>query len=159
MLLIAAGCGTPASAPAIDEESVESGVLAVLMEQVGAWNAGDIEGFMKGYWNSPELRFASEGSVREGWQETLDRYRQTYPDRATMGQLRFDEIDVRALAADKALVLGRWRLQREADEPNGLFTLILEVKDGEWRVVHDHTSSAPVPVVDAGDESPATETQ
>lgn len=122
---------------------MEAGVLEVLMDQVEAWNRGDIEGFMEGYWRSPDLRFASEGSVRAGWQETLDRYRQTYPDRAAMGKLTFDEIDVRSLAADKALAFGRWRLEREADGPNGLFSLVLEVKDGAWRVVHDHTSSAP----------------
>ena len=146
LLLVAAGCApAPEPAPVIDESAVEKGVLAVLMDQVEAWNAGDIESFMEGYWNSPQLRFASGGSVREGWQETLDRYRKTYPDRAAMGALTFDEIDVRALGAERALALGRWRLVREADELNGLFTLILEIKDGAWRVVHDHTSSAPPP--------------
>ena len=36
---------------------------------------------------------------------------------------------------------GRWTLEREADLPTGLFTLVFELKNGEWVIVHDHTSA------------------
>jgi ketosteroid isomerase-like protein len=49
---------------------------------------------------------------------------------------------VSALADDAALVFGRWRLQREKDEPSGLFTLVFRKTPAGWRIVHDHTSSA-----------------
>ena len=120
----------------------EAAIAGVLQEQADAWNQGDIEGFMAGYWNDPALRFASGGSVTTGWAETLERYQTAYPDDATMGQLTFSEIDVDMLAPDAALVFGRWRLAREEDNPGGLFSLVFRrLDDGAWVVVHDHTSS------------------
>ena len=117
-------------------------IKKVLATQSAAWNRGDVEGFMEGYARTPGLRFASGGTVTYGWQETLDRYKQHYPDRATMGTLTFSDLDVNILAPDAALVFGRWRLHTDKGEPNGLFTLLLRKADGEWRIVADHTSSA-----------------
>lgn len=114
---------------------------ALLDDQVTAWNRGDIEGFMAGYWQSDELRFASGGDVTFGWNATLERYRTRYPDRATMGTLSFVDIDVRTLGAEHASAFGRWVLEREADRPTGLFTLLLERRAEGWRIVHDHTSA------------------
>ncbi len=117
-------------------------VRALLAEQVAAWNRGDIEGFMQGYWKSPELRFASGGGVTLGWQPTLERYKKRYGDRATMGTLAFTELDVRPAGDDGALAFGAWRITRESGSPHGLFTLFLRRTAEGWRVVHDHTSSA-----------------
>lgn len=128
----------PATAPAVEADSVR----AVLDRQVTAWNAGSLRGFMEGYAQSETLRFASGGNVRTGWQTTLDSYERGYPDRAAMGTLRFDSLDVRLLAPTWSLVFGRWHLERAEDEPNGLFTLLLEKRPEGWRVVHDHTSSS-----------------
>ncbi len=124
-----------------DPQTVAAAVLDVLDTQVEAWNAGDIEGFMAGYLNSDELRFTSGNEVRRGWQTTLERYRQTYPDRAAMGSLAFEEMDVRVLSEHVALVFGRFRLTRDEDEATGLFTLLVERHDDEWLIVADHTSS------------------
>ncbi len=35
-------------------------------------NSGDIEGFIRGYWNSEKLAFISGNTVSRGWQATLD---------------------------------------------------------------------------------------
>ncbi len=136
----------------IDTAEVHRHVRRLLEAQVEAWNAGDIEGFMQGYAQTPALRFASGGSVRRGWQEALAAYRSGYPDRAAMGTLRFDSLDIRPLAPRYALVFGRWRLQRAEDAPHGLFTLLVERRPptdsaasdsaATWRIVHDHTSAA-----------------
>jgi uncharacterized protein (TIGR02246 family) len=131
--------------PAVDAEAVESGVRALLDDQVAAWNRGDVEAFMAGYWRSDDLRFASGGDVTFGWDATLERYRTRYPDRAAMGTLSFEDIDVRPLGADHALAFGRYVLERESDRPTGLFTLLLERRPEGWRIVHDHTSAAPEP--------------
>ena len=48
-------------------------IRAVLDAQVAAWNRGDIEGFMDGYWRSPETVFVSGDTVTHGWQTVLDR--------------------------------------------------------------------------------------
>ena len=118
-------------------------VRSVLGAQVEAWNRGDIEGFMAGYWRSPELVFCSGDTVTQGWDETLARYRKRYQSEGReMGQLRFDAVEVVPLGDDAALARGAWRLHMtDGKEPHGLFTLLLRRRDGAWRIVHDHTSA------------------
>ena len=150
---LAVGCGAAPPAvrgvaasggggAAVDTAAVAAGVRATLADQVGAWNAGSVRGFMDGYARTDTLTFLSGGTARRGWQEALDGYLRGYPDRETMGTLAFSDLTVRALAPDRALAWGRWRLDRaDGSRPGGLFTLVLaETPDG-WRVVHDHTSS------------------
>lgn len=137
-----AGCGgTHSISPGASVASVQTGVRATLDAQVDAWNAGSIRGFMEGYVRSDSLTFLSGGSVRRGWEEALYAYVRGYPDTDAMGTLAFEEITVRPLAPGRALVWGRWRLQRADDAPSGLFTLIMAETPEGWRVMHDHTSS------------------
>jgi len=135
LALPGASSGSPAD--------VGAAARAVLDAQVEAWNRGDLEGFMGGYWRSPDLVFCSGATVTKGWDETLARYRQRYQSEGhEMGRLRFDGIEVIPLGEDAALARGAWRLvRRDGKEPHGLFTLLLRRLDGAWRIVHDHTSS------------------
>ncbi len=114
----------------------------LLAVQRDAWNRADIDGFMQGYWHSEDLRFAGGDSFRSGWQETIDRYRKTYPDAAAMGELDFDLVEVRELSPEAVFVFGKWALKRAQDAPHGLFTLLVERKDGAWVITRDHTSAA-----------------
>lgn len=119
---------------------IENDILAVMTTQAAAWNRGDIDGFMQGYWRSEKLVFASGDSVTRGWQPTLERYKKNYDSKAKMGELAFTDLEVNVLSKDAAVVLGSWSLKREKDNPKGKFTLIFRrVKEG-WRIVHDHTS-------------------
>ena len=124
------------------ERSERDSITNVLMAQQAAWNAGDIDAFMAGYWQSPDLRFASGGSVTRGWQATRDRYHARYSDRSIMGMLSFDQLEVVELSDDAAIVHGAWLLTRENDAPSGLFTLVFRKIDGAWLIVSDTTTSA-----------------
>jgi ketosteroid isomerase-like protein len=127
--------------PIIPEVTPEEAVRRVLNEQVEAWNKGDLEGFMTGYWNSPDLSFSSGKDRTRGWQATMERYVKRYrSDGNEMGKLTFSELDVDVLSHDAALVRGRWHLKRSKDELGGLFTLIFKRLPEGWRIVHDHTS-------------------
>lgn len=117
-------------------------IRAVLDAQQAAWNRGDIEAFMDGYARSPETTFVSGDTVTRGWQVVLDRYRRSYATRERMGTLSFSELEIKLLARDTAIVIGRWQLARAGDEPRGRFTLIFRRLNGQWRITHDHTSSA-----------------
>lgn len=119
---------------------IESDVLAVMTRQSVAWNSGDVEGFMEGYWKSDKLVFASGDAITRGWQATLDRYKKTYDSKAKMGELTFSDIDVNVLSDDAAVVLGSWALKRASDNPKGKFTLIFRRMKEGWRIIHDHTS-------------------
>ena len=123
-------------------ETAEDRVRNVLFAQQAAWNNGDIDGFMNGYWVSDNLRFASGGTVTRGWQATRDRYHTNYSDRSLMGELTFDDLEVNMLSDDAAVVHGAWALKRENDRPSGLFTLVFETVNGEWKIVSDTTTSA-----------------
>lgn len=124
------------------DDTVETQIIAVLKRQQAAWNAGNIDAFMTGYWNSPELRFASGGTVTRGFEPTLNRYHERYSNRALMGELSFDGLEVVQLAPDAAVLHGAWHLKREADAPGGLFTLVFRRMEGEWKIISDTTTSA-----------------
>ncbi|MFC2133083.1 YybH family protein [Bacteroidota bacterium] len=126
----------------LDKDKIVQDVLAVLKAQEKAWNEGNIEKYMEGYWNSDSLRFVSGGNVSYGWQTTLDRYKSGYPDNSAMGHLTFSDVDVTVISKDAAIVFGKWALERENDNPWGLYTLFFRKIDNDWKVVADHTSSA-----------------
>ena len=117
-------------------------IRAVLDAQVAAWNRGDIEGFMDGYWRSPETVFVSGDTVTHGWQTVLDRYKKGYSTREKMGMLVFSDLEIKLISKDAAIATGRWQLTRAGDTPHGRFTLIFRKTSQGWRIVHDHTSSA-----------------
>ena len=117
-------------------------VRAVLEAQAAAWNRGDIEGFMDGYWRSTETVFVSGDTVTHGWQTVLDRYKKGYDTREKMGTLTFSELEIKPIGKDAAVVTGRWQLARAGDNPHGRFTLIFRRTAAGWRIVHDHTSAA-----------------
>ena len=118
----------------------------VLAVQQGAWNRGDLEAFMQGYWKGEDIRFAGGDSFKYGWQSTLDGYKKSYPTPAAMGKLDFDLVEVREVGPDAAYVFGKWHLTRanEAPDkaPHGLFTLLFERKNGNWVITRDHSSAA-----------------
>ncbi len=116
-------------------------IRAMLAAQVAAWNRGDLEAFMASYWRSPELRFASGSTPVQGWAQALRRYRSGYPDRSDMGALTLSDLRIEVLSPDAATVFGRWRLARVSETPTGLFTLVLRKMDGQWLIVHDHTTT------------------
>jgi beta-aspartyl-peptidase (threonine type) len=122
------------------DAKIASEIRQVMDAQTAAWNNGDIDGFMCGYWNSPDLVFVSGDNVTKGWQPTNDRYKKNYDSKAKMGILTFSDLQIDVLSKDSATVLGSWALAREKDNPKGKFTLIFrKFKDG-WKIVHDHTS-------------------
>lgn len=121
------------------KEKAVADIKAVMNEQAAAWNRGDLESFMAGYWKSDQLVFVSS-RVTRGWQPTLDNYKKSYPDKAAMGTLSFTDLEVTVLSKDAAVVLGSWMLKREKDEPKGKFTLIFRKFKEGWRIVHDHTT-------------------
>ncbi len=115
-------------------------ILKVLENQRQAWNRGDMNDYMAGYWKSDSLLFVGKSGPTYGWQKTLDNYKKGYPDKTAMGFLTFGIKKVEFLAKDKAFVLGSWNLKRDKDEPKGYFTLLLSKIDGAWKVVVDHSS-------------------
>jgi ketosteroid isomerase-like protein len=144
--LLLGACATPrAFAPADRAE-----VIAVLERQREAWNRGDLDGYLAGYEPSPALIFTSGGKIRRGLVATRAAYQRRYGrDRSGMGRLGFEILEVQALGADGAVVLGRWALTDTPAAGRGVFSVVLARTPAGWRIVHDHTSADPPPPVPA----------
>lgn len=117
----------------------DEAVRAVLDHQVAAWNAGNIEAFMEGYWKSDSVQFIGS-EVVTGWSATMARYKRSYPNRDAMGTLRFEIISIRSIDPEACLVTGKFFLTRKQDNPHGIFTLLFRKIDGAWVIISDHTS-------------------
>ena len=120
-----------------------SAIRTILDAQQQAWNRGDIDAFLTGYWHSPDLTFSGSDGISRGWDAVLARYKKNYPNRSAMGTLDFANLEFRFLGSDAALVLGHWHLKREKDELGGVFSLVWRRFPEGWRIVHDHTSASP----------------
>lgn len=147
LILILSACSPGSEKAKKDDQkrkmTIRRDIESVLTTQSKAWNNGDIDGFMEHYWKSEDLTFSSGGKTTRGWQKTKENYKKRYPNKETMGQLSFSELEVTALGDKAALVLGRWQLTRKKDKPGGNFSLTFRLMDGHWLIVHDHTSLLP----------------
>jgi len=124
-----------------DSDDDRAAITAVLNAQQTAWNRADVDKFLEGYWHSPDLTFSGTSGIARGWDGVLARYKKNYPDRDTMGQLEFSELEFRFLGKDAALVLGRWHLARSKGNVGGVFSLVWQRFPEGWRIIHDHTSA------------------
>lgn len=126
------------------KSTAESDVKAVLLAQEAAWNKGDLDGFMAGYWMDEKTTFYSGGTVTQGWVKVMERYQKRYKDPGQqMGKLEFSDMDFTVVTADAVVARGAWKVTFDGKPASsGLFTLLVRKLPEGWKVVHDHTSSA-----------------
>ena len=110
----------------------ELAIRQVLNEQTTAWNRGDIEAFMKGYWENDSLMFIGKSGITYGWINTLKNYKKNYPDTAAMGKLNFNILTVRRLSSKYYQVVGKWHLQRSIGDLSGHYTLLFKKIKSHW---------------------------
>jgi ketosteroid isomerase-like protein len=115
-------------------------IREILEKQNVAWNRGDIDGFMKGYWENDSLMFIGKSGVTYGWANTLKNYKKNYPDTATMGKLTFTLIQVKKLSEEYYHVTGKWFLKRSVGDIGGHYTLLFRKINGRWVIISDHSS-------------------
>ena len=131
----------------------EAAIRTLLAEQAAAWSRGDLEAFVSVY--AEDALFVSPSGLTRGRDEVLARYRRRYPDRAAMGRLSLDVIELRLTAGGEVSMLGdavpgdvhgarvvaRWTLAypeaAEREEATGLTLIVFERRGGEWRIVED----------------------
>lgn len=118
----------------------ELAVRKVLATQSAAWNRGDIEQFMIGYWQSDSMMFIGKSGVNYGWNATLQNYKKGYPDTAAMGKLQFTLLHLKRLSPEYYFVIGKWHLTRTAGNLEGHFTLLFRKIKGQWQIIADHSS-------------------
>lgn len=114
-------------------------VSNVLETQQKAWNNGNLEEFMQGYWKSDSLMFIGKSGVTYGWRKMLAHYKKSYPDTGAMGKLNFTLLHLKALSSEYYFVIGKWHLQRTVGNLEGYFTLLFKKINKQWRIIVDHT--------------------
>ncbi|NOT77034.1 MAG: DUF4440 domain-containing protein [Cyclobacteriaceae bacterium] len=127
--------------PTFDVKADEAAIRAILDAEQIAWNNGDLEAFMEGYWKSDALQFMSQRGINHGWQDVLEQYKKAYPDRASMGTLGYEILKITPLSPTTFVVSASFHLTREVGPMDGMITLIFQKIDGKWLAVYDHTSS------------------
>jgi len=123
-------------------QSSANEIKQVLLDQVSAWNRGDIDAFMQGYANSPETTFIGK-TMHHGWQEVMERYKHDYSTKEARGTLEFSDLTVRMLGPEHAVATGRYHLTRSAaggGDASGIFSLVWEKSAEGWKIILDHTS-------------------
>ena len=118
----------------------KNAILNAMNNQKNDWNEGNLGKYMSYYWNSDSLQFIGKSGVTYGWKATLEKYQKSYPDKAAMGVLSFDDINITRLSRKYILVTGSWKLQRMNDELKGYYSLIWEKIKGKWVIIVDHSS-------------------
>ena len=130
-------------APQFEQNEMPDAVVAKLTAQQNAWNRGDIKAFMEiAYWKDDALIFIGSKGPTYGFDATLTNYEKSYPDKQSMGILKFELLDWKPLGASHGLMVGSWALSRGGDLENlqGHFSLTWECQEGNWVIIADHSS-------------------
>ena len=120
-----------------DYAIAKAAIAKVMNDQEIAWNNGDLEGFMQGYWKSDSLKFYGSNGLTKGWQNTLDNYMRGYPTKAETGTLNFVINDVSKIEGDNYWVMGEYHLKRDVGDADGVFIIIFKMINGEWKIIAD----------------------
>lgn len=115
-------------------------VRELLMGQVADWNKGDVTAFVQSY--AEDCTFVGK-EVTEGRAAVEERYRRNYPNGAAMGKLAFNNLKIKHIGENVAIVTGTFALERTSEgggNKSGIFSLVLQRRNHVWQIVLDHTS-------------------
>ena len=126
--------------PSFAQSSDESAIRRILADQITAWNKGDLDDFMKGYWNSDSLAFIGQSGITYGYTAALNNYKKHYDSPDKMGELIFTLLKLEKLSPEYYFVIGKWQLKRKAGDIGGVYTLLFRSIGGRWVIVADHSS-------------------
>jgi ketosteroid isomerase-like protein len=118
----------------------ETVIKSLLEQQKTAWNNGDLNGYMQGYWHNDSLMFIGKSGITYGWENTLNNYKKGYADTTSMGKLNFELLHLQKIDNNNFFVVGKWYLIRSMGNLKGAFTLLLKKINNTWCIVADHSS-------------------
>lgn len=140
ILLLICCCTFIFTAKTNGQTADEKMIRQILHNQTVSWNEGNLEDFMKGYWNNDSLLFLGQKGPTYGYQTTLENYKKNYPDAAARGVLSFDILQMKHLSVMYYFVVGKFHLERTIGNAEGYFTLLFKKVKGKWVIVVDHSS-------------------
>ena len=133
--LLAGGCTTQKTLTNQDSDTITSLMHASAQD----WNSGKLDDFMRLY-DTASTFMMSKGPVglsgmRENYQKGF--FNGDQPKQ----QLRFEDLEIRLLGADHALLTGKFVLSgNNLPEKRGIYTLVFVKRSSGWKILHDHSS-------------------
>lgn len=127
--------------------AADKAIRAVMEKQTADWNRGDLDAFVTGYKNSPDILFIG-ATVNRGYAAMVARYKANYGTQEKMGMLSFSGVEVQPLDARFATLTGRFHLERTAaggGNADGSYLLVLEKTAAGWKIVRDVTMPSAKP--------------
>lgn len=135
--------GTDTS-PVADRAGLTRLIAAQLDRAADDWNRGDLDGFLSDYAPESTTTYVDGRRARPGIDFIRSVYAPRFSPGADRGTLHFEEVQVRPLSSTLVLVTARFILQRTSGvNSSGPFTLVMERRGTEWKILHDHSSSDP----------------
>ena len=128
-------------------------ILATVQKMESAWNRGDFKGYMAGFKN-PDVIFVSGGKFQHGWKSTLDHYIRDYGGSTERrGTLHFYNMKVELLSPNAAMLVGQYRLVRNARVTKGVNTRLFRKVGGRWLITMNHVSAYDLPASSSAPEA------
>jgi uncharacterized protein (TIGR02246 family) len=128
------------SAP--ESTKIEAAIRKVFEAGCAAWNLGDLDGYLAGYWDSDQTLYISNGTPIRGKEAIVAAYKTRFSIPDSMGNLTVSELEIEVLTTADAIAFGRWRLSLDNGSPEGFFTVQLKKIEDTWLFVSDHSSSS-----------------
>src|SRR5262249_28023019 len=131
-------------------DKARTAIRTLLSESAANWNKGDLDAFCADY--AEDALFVSPSGTTRGRQAVLERYKKKYVDKAGMGTLSFEIVEIRLSSGMEASVLGsarpaliqtasvaaKWTLTYPDHSATGSTLLVLRPRgDGTWEIVQD----------------------
>ena len=118
-------------------------VYAVVVHQMDAWNAHDIEAYLSTFERSPELVAVEDGAATIGWNEFHDRKTRAFHDPSVMGRADISRIRIKMTGPDTAFVLSHYTVSfgQSKHVVVGVDSSDMRRINGIWHIIYAHTSS------------------
>jgi uncharacterized protein (TIGR02246 family) len=141
LMLIIPGCTrhVAESQPA-PRSSDEGEIRAAMSASADSWNRGDLRGHLAIYVDS--VTFMTKSGPRPGVAAIEEAFNRSYfRDGQPKQRLGFDQLAIRFLGRDFALLTGHFQLTG-GGEPDqaGWFTIVWTKTAQGWKALHDHSS-------------------
>jgi uncharacterized protein (TIGR02246 family) len=144
VLALLSACHPAASTPSphvSGPDLAREEIATMLRDAARAWNAGDLDAFMADFAAGSGTTFIGSRGVLRGPSEIRAAYAPRFAAGAQRDSLRFEDLEVHALAPGVSYVIAYYVLHRgDSTTARGPTSLVMRRTEQGWRILHDHSS-------------------
>jgi len=138
------------SQPAQADEDDAAALTAIIHAIADGWEQADGAPFRKHFLDFEGARYIESGGQNEGLTDLIEHHVEPEGDAIDSLKLKFSGIETHfesdfAWAVASTEVSGTVKRNQEKFHSRGYQTFLFRRVEGEWKVVHTHSSSRPVP--------------